>query len=227
MSTRTAAARQGELSSSSPGLPARQLGRALALDVGLPLVAYYALHALGVGNLAALLAATGVAGARTLWSAARERSLNPFAGLMLVVFGVGVVLSLVSGDPRFLLLKDSITTGILGLAFLVTTVRGRPLTLVVTQALVPARRAALTEAYRTDSRVRRGHRTSSVIWGVGLLVEAAVRVPLVYLLPVPVMVGVSTAMMVTAVAVLMVGNIWYVRRLRARSAEAEKARSAR
>ena len=37
---------------------------------------------------------------------------------------------------------------------------------------------------------------SSAVWGTGLLVEAAVRVPLVYLLPISVMVGVSEAMMV-------------------------------
>ncbi len=39
---------------------------------------------------------------------------------MLVVFGIGLVLSFVTGDPRFLLLKDSLSPGVLGLVFLVT-----------------------------------------------------------------------------------------------------------
>lgn len=212
-------------SSTTPGMPTRRLLRGLALDVGLPLVAYYSLHALGVGNLAALLAATGVAGVRILWSAARERSLNPFATLMLVVFGVGVVLSLVSGDPRFLLLKDSITTSIVGLAFLASTAGGRPLTLIITQTLTPdRRRAELAEQYATNPLLRRGHRISSMIWGFGLLLEAAVRVPLVYLLPLPVMVGLSTVMMVTAFAVLITVNLWYIRRARARAGTGARLR---
>ena len=45
--------------------------------------------------------------------------------------------------------------------------------------------------------------------GVGLLLEAIVRIPLIYLLPIDVMVGVSTAMMVTVIVGLAIWNGWY------------------
>lgn len=196
--------------------------RGLALDVGLPLVTYYVLHALGVADWPALLAASGVAAVRIGWDAARKRRLNLFATVMLVVFGIGLVLSLLSGDARFLLLKESITTGAVGLVFLATAFRGTPLTLAAMQSFAPARAATLTELFRTDPQVRRGVRFSSLVWGVGLLAESLVRVPLVYLLPVEVMVGLSTALSIAAFAGLGCWNVWYVRRSQRRMAAGEQ-----
>jgi hypothetical protein len=44
------------------------------------------------------------------WAAVRDRSLNLFATVMLLVFGIGLALAFMSGDARFLLLKGSIVT---------------------------------------------------------------------------------------------------------------------
>jgi hypothetical protein len=197
--------------------------RGLALDIGLPLAAYYGLHLLGVADWPALLAASGVAALRICWDAARRRRLNLFAVVMLVVFGIGLLLSLVSGDARFLLLQDSITLGAVALVFLVTSRWGTPLTLAAMQSFTPGRAAALTEAYRTDPDVRRGVRLSSAVWGAGLLTEALVRVPLVYLLPIEVMVGLSTVLFVATFAALISWNVWYVARARRRMEAAERA----
>jgi hypothetical protein len=195
--------------------------RGLAWDVGLPLAAYYGLHALGASDWTALLAATAMAGLRIVWVAVPDRRLNAFATMMLVVFGIGLILSFVSGDARFLLLKDSITTAVVGLTFLVTSLRGTPLTLAAAQGFRPADRERIAEQYRTDPVARRAYQVSSRVWGIGLLTEAAVRVPLVYLLPISVMVGLSTVMMVAAFVALIVWNGWYIRRLTAREAAAE------
>ena len=93
---------------------------------------------------------------------------------------------LVQRIARFLLLKNSIVTGVLGLVFLGTTLFGTPLTLAASQSFQPARKAELRHEYDTDPHVRRGHRLSSTVWGVGLVLEALVRVPLVFLLPIDV-----------------------------------------
>ena len=183
--------------------------RGLAWDVAAPVVAYYVLHLLGASDWVALLASTLVAGLRIVWVAARRRSLNLFATVMLVVFGLGLILSFVSGDPRFLLLKDSLVTGAVGLTFLGTVLVGnRPLTLAARQSFSPAEADTVAEEYRTDADVRRGYRFTSIVWGVGLLAEAAIRVPLVYLLPIDVMVGVSTVMLVAVIVGL---SVWTVR----------------
>ena len=151
--------------------------RGLGWDVGLPVLGYYALHLAGVNDFVALLVASLLAAARIGWVAVRERELNPFATVMLVVFGIGLVLAFVSGDPRFLLLKNSIVTGAVGLVFLVTTLWGRPLSLAASQSFQPARREEIRREYDTDPLVRRGHRVSSAVWGGVLLGESLVRVP--------------------------------------------------
>lgn len=61
--------------------------RGLALDVGLPVLAYYVLHLLGASDWAALLAGSGLAAARIGWSAVRAGQLNAFATVMLLVYG--------------------------------------------------------------------------------------------------------------------------------------------
>jgi hypothetical protein len=189
--------------------------RGLGWDVGLPVLVYYVLHLLGASDWVALLASTLAAGARTVWTAVRQRTLNPFATLMLLVFGLGLAFALISGDPRFLLLKASVATTAVGLAFLVAAARGRrPLTLAAQQSWTPDQAAELAEQYRTDPEVRRWHRLVSTVWGVGLIVEAVLRVPLVYLLPVSVMVGVSATMAVLTFGGLTLWTVRYAARAR-------------
>jgi hypothetical protein len=194
------------------------IGRGLARDMGLPLLAYYALHLASASDWAALLAGMAVAGLRIGVVALRTRTPNPFAMVMLLSFGVGLTLALSTGNVRFLLLKDSMTTGVVGLMFLGLAAVGQPLTLAAAKTWEPARAEALSEQFRSSAAARHWHLTASVVWGIGLLVEAAVRIPLVYLLPVPVMVGVSAGLMITAFAALVGWTGWYLRRARPRAA---------
>jgi hypothetical protein len=184
----------------------------LAADIGLPLVTYYALHAAGVGDAPALLAGGAVAGARTVWVAIRERHLDPFAAAMVAALVLGSALVLVSGDPRFLLLKASVVTAAIGVVFLATAGASRPLTLAAEQSWRPRQAALLAEEFARDADVRHGHRVASRVWGAGLLVEAAVRGVLVYVLPVSVMVGLSTVMIVVTIVGLAAWTARYGRR---------------
>jgi hypothetical protein len=212
-------------SPAAPTVPSpRVMLRGLAFDVGLPIATYYALHLLGASDWAALLAASGVAAVRILWSAVRQRSFNAFATVMLLVYGIGFALALATGDPRTLLLRNSLITAAVGVVFLVTAIRGRrPLTLAALQSFAPSKAAAAAGAYATDPHVRHGHRLASTVWGVGLIVESLVRIPLVYLLPVDVSVGATEALWIVTFVGLMGWNGWYVRRAQKRRAPGHPA----
>lgn len=190
----------------------------LAWDVGLPVAAFYVLSALGWSDWAALLTATCLAGLRLIWGIVRERTLNPFATVMVIVFGVGLALSFVTGDARFLLVVKSLVTGAIGLVFLATVLRGRPLTLAAQQSWSPATADDLGREYAENPAVRRGHRISSTVWGLGLLAESLLRVPIVYLLPLDVAVGASSALLVATIVGLMIWNARYAARARAAGA---------
>jgi hypothetical protein len=198
-----------ETETAGQGSPGLRVFSGLLWDVGAPLVAYYALRLLGASEWVALLVATLAAGVRLVWVAVRARQVTWFAAVMLAVFGLGLALAFVGGDARFLLVKDSFGTALVGLVFLASLLGGKPLTLSAFQTSQPWKAREMEEFYRTIPPVRHTFRLSAVVWGVGLLLEAIVRIPLIYLLPIDVMVGVSTAMMVAVIVGLSLWNGWY------------------
>lgn len=191
-------------------------GRATALvgmvwDLAATVGTYYALRLAGVSERPALLVATLLAASRLVWVAVRRRQITWFAALMLTVFGLGLLLTFLSGDARFLLLKDSAVTAGVGVVFLLSAASGRPLTLSAAQTSQPWCAAALDDLFQRRADVRRRFAVSAVVWGVGLLLEATARIPLVYALPVDAMVGISEALMWGTIAVLMAWNLAYTR----------------
>ncbi|WP_367127732.1 VC0807 family protein [Saccharothrix sp. HUAS TT1] len=217
-------------SSAAPATPPGG-GRAAAVlavvwDLGLPLVAYYALHLLGASDWVALLAATATATGRLVWVALRTRQVTWFAAVMMMVFGLGLALGFLSGDPRFLLVKDSFGTAGAGLVHLISLAGARPFALAAVQTWKPAQAAEFGELYRTVPETRRLFRLSGLVWGVGLIAEAVLRLPVIYLVPVDVAVGLSALMMAVFVAAILTWNLLHIARVRTRSPHAWVGHSA-
>lgn len=179
----------------------------LAASIGV----YYGLRLAGVSERPALLAATVVAASRLVWVAVRRRQVTWFAALMLAVFGIGLLLTFVAGDARFLLLKESFVTAGVGVVFLLSAAGGRPLTLSAAQTSQPWRADAIDRLFRERRDLRRRFFVSSVVWGVGLLTESAVRVPLVYTLSTDAMVGLSEGLFWGTIGTLMAWSMFYTR----------------
>jgi intracellular septation protein A len=181
-------------------------------DVVPSVVAYYGLRTLGADPYVALLGGTGAAALRLLYVLWTDRSFDRFAAFMVVVFAVGLALSFVSGDARFLLLKDSVPTAVSGAIFGVSWLLGRPLMLTAVQrfgARSEAEREEMETWWAEEPVFRHVIAVMSAAWCFGLVGEAVVRIPLVYLLPVDVMAGVSTAMSVVVFITLFAWTRWY------------------
>lgn len=206
------------MSSHAAKNPLSHVVRGLALDVALPLATYYVVRALGFDDWVSLLGATIVAGLRTVYTAVRARTLNPFSAVMLLMFGVGLLLAFTTGSPQMVILKDSVGTAVIGSLFLITTVVGRPLTLEAYRSWSPDHSADIDRAWATDPRIRHLHRVISRVWGVGLLAEAIIRVPLVFLIPVDIMVTLSTVMQVAVTVALVAWSRSYADRVKQRDA---------
>ena len=178
----------------------------LIVDAGLPVAAYFLLsNAAGLGTVPALALSSTIPAGRALWSLLRERRANALALLMLVVNGTGLLLSLLTGDPRLMLAKDGGVSSILGIAILVSLAFGKPLMSEVLRPMFtwgdPARTAVWDglRAYAPD--FRRAERRFSAIWGVALLIECALRVVGAYTLPVDTMVWLGSVIMLVTLAV--------------------------
>jgi hypothetical protein len=216
--------------SSPPGVPAGgvpgagparpgALLAAMFWDVGLAVLAYYGARAAGLSEWSALLAGTLAAGARLLWVAARNRRVDPFAGVLLVLFAAGLAVSFVTGDARFLLAKDSATSGVLGLTFLGSCLAGKPLCYLAALRMAGPARGQLAGRFAVDAAMRRRFSRLTLIWGGGLLVEALLRIAVVYLLPIDVAVGASTALQVAALTALVGWTVLQTKRGQAHRAD--------
>ncbi|WNI24720.1 VC0807 family protein [Streptomyces sp. ITFR-16] len=180
----------------------------LLVDVGVPLVSYYVLKAAGLGTFGALAWSSVVPAVRTAWGVARDRRLNALAALMVSVNAVGLLLSLVAGDPRLMLLKDSAVSSTIGLVVLVTALRGRPM---MTAGLRPwltrgeAVKSAAWQRLSTESTAfRRAEVRFSAVWGAALVAECAVRAVGAYTLPVETMVWAGTVVLGVAMVLAFV-----------------------
>jgi hypothetical protein len=183
-------------------------------DVGLPTAAYYTARAFGSAPCVSLLAGTAVAGARVCFVAAGSRRLDAIAAFLLAVFGIGLALSFLTGDARFLLAKDSVPTATAGLIFLGSCLAGRPLAYAWGRRIMartPALQRRWSDMWSTEAAFRRVCYVVSLAWGFGLLLEACVRLPLIYAIPIDVMAGLSSALSFVTVSLLAAWTVWYVR----------------
>jgi hypothetical protein len=188
----------------------------LLLDLVFPVATYYALRALAVDPWMALLGGAVVAKLRVLYVAARWRVFDTFAAFWTTVYAVSLIASFLTGDERFLLVKDSFATAVAGLFFLSSCLAGRPVAYYSIRRLLaaqPERAGRMEGMWQASPDYRRVFRVMSVVWGTGLLAEAVARVPLVYLLPTDVMAGLSSLMFATTMILLAAWNIWYAKRL--------------
>lgn len=195
----------------------------LLWDAGLPMASYYALRAAGVSEWTALLCATLVAGTRVAWVAVKSKRVTWFGALMVAVFGIGLALAFLTGDPRLMLAKNSVSSAIVGVGFLISLAFNRPLTLIAFQTWRPKDADTWQQTYDSDPDVRRMFRRSAVAWGIGMLIAAGLRLPIIYLLPLDIAVAAAGI----PGAIIMGGlGIWTVFNLR-RMPQAQDQASAR
>ncbi|GAA3236748.1 VC0807 family protein [Nonomuraea helvata] len=193
----------------------RSLVKVLVWDVLPSVAAYYALRALGSSEYVALLTAAAVGFVRAAYVGISERKLDGFAAFMGLIFGLGLALAFVTGDERFLLAVKSFTTGSVAAVLAATCLARRPAAYAMAKrfgAEDAATAARWDRLYEADARFRRVYVVMTLTWAGALLAESAVRIPLIYLLPVDVMAGLSSALLIGTLALLAVWSAWYGRR---------------
>ena len=112
----------------------------------------------------------------------RSRRLEWLGLLSVVSIAVGLASALVLHDPHVLLVKDSVITGAVGLAFLVSLLASRPLTFVFARQFASGGALDLKQRWSHSPRFRARMRQMTVVWGLGMLGEATVRVVLAFLI---------------------------------------------
>ncbi|MFI9388419.1 VC0807 family protein [Kutzneria sp. NPDC052558] len=153
----------------------------LLADVVLPVVVYFALHLQGQSDMIALSGAGATSLVRLVVSAVRNRRIDGLAAFVFLLFVAGLVASLLVGDPRLVIVKDSAFSAAIGVGFLGSLLIGRPVMYFVSRWFIsggdPVRWDAL---WQRSPSLRKKVRTMTAACAVLFFAEAIVRVPVVY-----------------------------------------------
>ncbi|MEV5838168.1 VC0807 family protein [Nocardia sp. NPDC052112] len=195
----------------------RHLARQLTVELVLPLGGYYALRAAGVNPWLALVAPALLTVPFLAHGALRKRRIDMVALFTLSMIVVGTAMSMVTGDPRTLLVRDSWIFGALGLWVLATLLTEHPFMRSAARTIVTVKVGE--EGYRqwdarwdSDSRFRGQLRVLTAVWGLGFALDAVVRVVLAYALPVDSVPLVSTVQWLVVLGGLFAFQYFYVTR---------------
>ena len=190
----------------------RKLIMGLLWDVGLPAVVFYVSRALGFGVLPALAAGGLAALIRVGCVATVRHRLDGLAALVGISFVLLLIVSSLTGDARILLARESILSGAAGLLLVGSCAIGRPVLYALVQRLNAGKDELLAQwdaRWRTQPSFRRHFVLLSMVFGGVLLTESTVRVLLIYLLPIDVVAGLSLALHVGTIALLVCWALWY------------------
>jgi len=198
----------------------------LAWEVGLnatiPLACYYlSKRFLSSSELTALLVATVFPVLKSAYDAVRHWELDPVALVVLLGIAASIGALFLGGDPRVLLLRESLFTGAFGISCLISLLFPRPIMFYFGRHFMAGRDAERRKAY--DDRwgnplARRGHRLITTVWGLVYAGECVLRVALVYSTPSAVVLAVSPFLTGGATIVTVVWTFRYAFKLRERLA---------
>ena len=170
-----------------------------------------------LGDVNALIASSGPPIAWSLIEFARRRRVDALSILVLTGIALSLLAFLGGGSAKFLQLREKLVTVTIGLVFLGSAAIGKPLIYQLARATIMRRspsELADFEAMRDNMHFRRVMMIMTLVWGFGLLAEAAVAVALVLSLSIHNYLIVSPIVGYGTMGGLSLWTWWYARESR-------------
>jgi hypothetical protein len=175
-------ARQTTGTTPAKGGRLRSITMIVIFDVAAPLAAYNWLRSAGLPAVTALLVSGVFPALGVTIGVVRNRRLDVVGVLVLAGIVVGTVLGLAFHSARLLLVEGSVPTAIFGLACLGSLRARHPLMFSFALEFTgpdTAKGREMTSLWQYEG-YRRVFRVITAVWGIGFLLEAALRVVIVY-----------------------------------------------
>lgn len=154
------------------------------VDIAVPLATYSALRSVGLTAVTALVLSGVFPALSVTFGAIRHRRLEVVAALVLAGIMVGAVLGLVFHSARLVLVEGSVPTAVFGVGCL-GSLRTRPLMFSFALEFIgpdSAKSREMTRLWRYEG-YRHVWRVITAAWGAAFLIEAALRVVIIYNTP--------------------------------------------
>lgn len=210
-------------SSTLPQTPA--LRQIALLDVILPLLAVVILQRNGVAPMPAYAAAGLFPAASVVVTWFTRRHVELIGAGVLVGLATALLVAVMTGDPRFGLIRAAPSFALFGVACFASLATPRPLMFYVARAFStggdPDRSAAFN-ARLSRPEFRRVMRRLTAVWGAGTLAHAMLGVAVAFLLPAAMALIVEPALAFAIIASLLA----WTRTVQSRAASAGAGRAA-
>jgi putative Mn2+ efflux pump MntP len=210
--------------------PVLRFLRDVMVNIALPYLIYTLVHP-RLGDVGALMASSAPP---ILWSIvefARHRRVDALSLVVLTGIGLSLLAFLGGGSVKFLQLREKLVTIIIGVVFLGSAAIGRPLMYELIRAYLARGndpKLQLVESLRDTAGFRRTMTIMTVVWGLGLLADAAISIALVFALPIKTYLVVNPILGYATIGSLTLWNIWFGARARRRRAATDlRAQGAR
>ncbi|SDV51522.1 VC0807 family protein [Chitinasiproducens palmae] len=197
--------------------PRRGLLLEVLVNFGLP----WLLYKLAVGPLGsrdALLLSALPPVLWAIWEFARNRRLDALSALVVIGIAASLLALALGGSPRLLLMRESLASGAIGLAFLLSLMMPRPLVFHLGRATVAREMdggaARFEQLWDAQPGFRRSIRLMTLVWGIGLTGENLLRAWLAWHWPVDRYLAVSPAISYGIYGALAWWTLWYRRRMK-------------
>jgi hypothetical protein len=199
---------------------AATLRRTLLLSIVFPLVAIQVLLHVGVPSTATLAFAALFPLVEIALETLQTKRLGIIAGVSLAGMATGFALTFITGNGIFAVLKDSAFTFVFGAIFIGSLWSARPLIYRLNLEMggrSAAERARNVEMWNVPA-ARRVFRIMTLVWGVGLMLEAVSRVVVTLNLPLTTATAISPFLSIGALGGLALWTFGYARWARRRRA---------
>jgi hypothetical protein len=133
---------------------------------------------------------------------------------MLVIMIASLVTSLIAGNPRIMVAKESVISGVLGILSLASLASKRPAFFYLIQKFFSMNPEEWEKRWDQKAEFRRVLRLMSLVWGVGFTVEAIVRIVIAFTLPIQTSIILSPILMYIAIIVLVLWTRIYAKKRR-------------
>ncbi len=200
-----------------PGVPSlREHLPSIVWGAALPLGVYFLVRSHVQSDTQALIIAGGFSAAWVVLQFVRQRRIDIVGAVVLSGFAVGVAGSeLLGGNAYVLKVRDAFFTAIFGAVCIITLfTHRRPAIFYVGRYLSagqdPAKMAAFDELHEAPIG-RHTFRVLSLVWGIGLITEAASRMTLADLLPTGTFLAVSPFITATVIGSLFAFTVAFSR----------------
>ena len=183
----------------------RATSRTLLVEIVAPLAIFYGLRALGVEQFPALLLGAVLPTGNAVHSIVTQRRVSGVTLFVLCSMVLTVAMSLVTGSPRVLLIRDAWATAAFGIWMLTSLLTRHPFLYEGTRVLLDeGRQRVWTGNWERYPQLRHALRVSTAVWGGAFLADTAVRVWMAATLPVDLVPLLENVLLVVTIAVVLV-----------------------